>query len=523
MDNGTRPKRPGQDGDEDVDFNMLFSLRKPQHVGAGIVSAAKSVGKGVLAGAVGLVAAPAVGASQEGFKGFAKGAAAGIAGAVLLPATGVAVGAAQVVRGIANTPEAIREQNKGKQWDRKTRSWIEDPGTTLIIDDGTFDHLRPAPSATLDDYYGLLGVARDATPEEIKRAYYLAARRLHPDKNPGDPAAHERFQALAQAYQVLGNEELRKRYDANGAQGLDVNFVDGAEFFSALFGSDRFEHLVGELMLAAAARAGPNVTAESIRRLQTAREATLAAYLSSLLQQYVQGDEFGFRQSMEAEAQDLAGVSGGFGHSMLRTVGKVYETQASIELGGMFEGGLVALRAQGRSIKSQFKAAKLAIKVMQAQQNIGRLEAEAERAQRIAEEYRERQNAGVVIPSIDGQPDDDVILDPAQLTAAVTAAHAERVKAEEASLPIMLDAMWAANVLDIESTLRRVCRQVMKDPGASKENRRRLAEGLLELGRIFKAAGTSGGEESSGEAPSARDRVEEAMLRVAEKRMQGAP
>lgn len=522
MDNGNRPVRSGQEKEEDVDLNMLFSLRKPQHVGAGIVSAAKSVGKGVLAGAVGLVAAPAVGASQEGFKGFAKGAAVGIAGAVLLPATGVAVGAAQVVRGIANTPEAIREQNKGKQWDRKTRVWIDDPGTALIVDDGTFDHLRPVPSATVEDYYGLLGVARDVTAEEIKRAYYLAARRLHPDKNPDDPAAHERFQALAQAYQVLGNEELRKRYDAHGSQGLDVNFVDGAEFFTALFGSDRFEHLVGELMLAAAARAGPSITAEGIRRLQTSREATLAAYLSSLLQQYVQGDEIGFRKSMEAEAQDLAGVSGGFGHSMLRTVGKVYETQASIELGGMFEGGLVALRAQGRSIKSQFKAAKLAIKVMQAQQNIGRLEAEAERAQRIAEEYRERQSAGI-IPSIDGQPDDDVILDPAQLTAAATAAQAERVKAEEASLPIMLDAMWAANVLDIESTLRRVCRTVLKDPGASKAHRRRLAEGLLELGLIFKAAGISGAEGSSEQAPSAKDRVEEAMLRVAEKRMQGAP
>ena len=43
---------------------------------------------------------------------------------------------------------------------------------------------------------------------------------------------------------MLGNEELRERYDEHGSQGLDVNFVDGAEFFTALFGSDRFEHLV---------------------------------------------------------------------------------------------------------------------------------------------------------------------------------------------------------------------------------------------------------------------------------------
>ena len=81
------------------DFNSIFSLRKPKDAAAGFSSGAKSVAKGILAGAVGLVAAPAIGASQDGFRGFAKGAAAGVAGAVLLPVTGVAVGTTQVVRG----------------------------------------------------------------------------------------------------------------------------------------------------------------------------------------------------------------------------------------------------------------------------------------------------------------------------------------------------------------------------------------------------------------------------------------
>ena len=72
----------------------------------------------------------------------------------------------------------------------------------------------------------------------------------------------------AQAYlQVLASPELRKRYDAKGAEGVDVDFMDHAEFFNALFGSDRFEHLVGELMIAAASRHG-DLNGEQMRRVQ---------------------------------------------------------------------------------------------------------------------------------------------------------------------------------------------------------------------------------------------------------------
>ena len=67
--------------------------------------------------------------------------------------------------------------------------------------------------------------------------------------------------------QVLASPELRKRYDAKGAEGVDVDFMDHAEFFNALFGSDRFEHLVGELMIAAASRHG-DLNGEQMRRVQ---------------------------------------------------------------------------------------------------------------------------------------------------------------------------------------------------------------------------------------------------------------
>ena len=70
------------------------------------------------------------------------------------------------------------------------------------------------------DYYEVLGVSKSADATEIKKAYRKLALKYHPDKNPGDKEAEEKFKEAAEAYDVLSNEEKRRRYDQFGHAGV---------------------------------------------------------------------------------------------------------------------------------------------------------------------------------------------------------------------------------------------------------------------------------------------------------------
>lgn len=90
------------------------------------------------------------------------------------------------------------------------------------------------------DFYEILGVARDADGDTIKKAYRKLAMQFHPDKNPGDKAAEDKFKECARAYEVLSNAELRGRYDRFGHQGVDgpaggggPHFQDVGDIFAA--------------------------------------------------------------------------------------------------------------------------------------------------------------------------------------------------------------------------------------------------------------------------------------------------
>ncbi|HMG35965.1 MAG TPA: molecular chaperone DnaJ [Blastocatellia bacterium] len=99
------------------------------------------------------------------------------------------------------------------------------------------------------DYYEVLGVQRNATDQELKQAYRRLAVKFHPDKNPGDKEAEEKFKEVSEAYQVLSQAELRARYDRFGHAGLGAGagagFGQGFPGFEDLFDMFGFGDLFG--------------------------------------------------------------------------------------------------------------------------------------------------------------------------------------------------------------------------------------------------------------------------------------
>ena len=549
----------------DVDFNDVFSLRRPQNVMSGLSSGLQSTGKGVLAGTAALFAAPYLGAKTEGASGFAKGLAAGIASAVVLPVVGATVGVTQIVRGAMNTPEAIHEANAGKRWDSNTREWVADDlvaeslrlaeTTDEAILEGARDRARrngraagmedvindaaasgdangragDTQSVKSTEFYDVLGLHPSCSESEIKRAYYLAARKAHPDKNPDDPEASQKFQRVGEAYQVLSDSALRAKYDSRGKEGLGEHaFVDASAFFAAIFGSDQMEGLVGRLQLATMATAGAELRRDETRLLQERRVGRLAIKLAAILDGFDPSDPAAFEARSRSLRDALASAS--YGVPMLKLIGFVYEKQAfefaNDPVGGLGTWADLGMRStaarleqmRGR-VNSQVSAAQAGWRAFQAFR-MGEAEAAAEEKGGEDSSSQKKTRDETTGAGAKGNDEEKKNGDDAEKNdgpSSSARADAARAKRQQEAMPHVVEALWNASALDIERTIRSTCFKVLHDFSVDQKKRAARADALARLGKIFQTAELREGDTKKD--PMAG--LEEAMRKAFERNGEG--
>jgi len=435
--------------------------------------------KGVAFGTYRLFADPIAGANQSGFPGFCQGLASGLAAAVSLPVAGAAVGCVQVGRGLINSAEAVIESSAGKDWDPETRSWyayslVEDAEKVRHLDEfasssregssqegARHASRRPPKEST---YYERLGVAHTASTDEIKKAYYKRALRLHPDKNANDEAAKEQFQQISEAYQVLADDKLREKYDTHGQASLEqVNLMDAGVFFTMLFGSDRFEPYTGTLALAAAASMEGQISIRRMQVRQTKREVQCALAMAERVATFVRGDKEQFVSTMATEAADLASVS--FGDCLLLVVAEVYKGTAAEYLGYKrsllgVDGHVAALKSKKLSFDNHTAAAGAGFRAVGA----------AVRTYKLVRELKQRDDGG------------------ATETDPLSGLSANALQATQESLPLFLEAMWHVSVVDVERTLEAAMYKLFHDHSVGEAERLLRAEAVALIGDVFMRA-----------------------------------
>jgi curved DNA-binding protein CbpA len=272
----------------------------------------------------------------------------------------------QIGRGIVATPESLIAPRQGKWWNEYEGKWVltklpEDAEKTLkgITDDDkdilgkVQDEIDASITGGHNEevkdmfYYDILEVPASAEGPAIKRKYYLLAKKYHPDRvSPDDKEAGEKFKDIAEAYQVLSDPELRKKYDTDGREGLSADKTDVAGgvnpnidptiLFAFLFGSDQFQDYVGRLSTATSASVGDSqkISLSDARTLQKRRVTRLALKLVDKITPWVDeakaaGGISGFTASIEdqwkSEAVKLSNAS--YGHQLVTTIGKVCSFQ----------------------------------------------------------------------------------------------------------------------------------------------------------------------------------------------------
>jgi len=535
---------------EDPSGADLFSTRRPRDWKAGLSSGTKNVLKGVAAGAAAVIAAPIV-ATQDsiskgqqdpaskaanGLMGFGKGLFFGVMAGVALPVAGIATGIYQVGRGVFNTPDAIVQAGDGKDWDPKRRIWylydlqaeaervlketeeeyaarmeaenrgegtpagkaasMKKEGATAEVS----EEVKPERAVKDRTYYDLLGVSTSATASEIKKAYYKKAKELHPDKNVNDPTAKDKFQQVGTAYQILSNDELRAKYDTNGLSGVsDAPVMDSSAFFAVIFGSEKFETIVGELRLAMLMELGgdPLTATPTDENAPSSKEDEI-----SMKMEYRQG-----KREVSLAVNLAKKIDEGYGKEMtaLRAVAAPSSPHVPTDHEPMPQLDMVSMKERESQIIEKFKAQAKEEAVELSKTEVGAALLgvvayvyEEQAAKQLG--FRHSFAAGL---GLTGQTT-HVLGTQFQVVKSVYSAYTAQKKMakemeaakskEQPESPVdaavgmatIIDTLWHISVVDIEHTLRKSCRKLFKDSGASKEIRESRAEGLLLLAQVFR-------------------------------------
>jgi len=537
---------------QDYEQESIFNIKKPKDIRDGLFNGAGNILKGVVGGAAVLVTAP-VKSAYDGYssggafgaaKGFGIGLGVGALGGASMAVGGVMTGAYQIGRGIINTPTSVSASSSGKYWDEETRQWIlynlkEDAERFLHMSDEDYlkqfqsvnvpvtpvgegihnpEESQPnyTPSKTVKDttYYDLLGVKPNATPSEIKKAYYLKARQNHPDRNPDDPEAHTKFQKIGQAYQVLSDEKLRLSYDTQGSDSVDsAATMDSSTLYAMIFGSEKFIPLVGELKLAtqmqlASDKDGnsannPNHQALQDKLLyfkQKKREIQCAVNLSQRLQYYIDcnEDEKAFAEYIKEELHELS--SSAFGSTLVKTIGRSYYEYAASAL-STFDSLSVSLQQATRSVSRGFAITSEGMKAALTANEVNKIQKKA--AQKaVANHANPETNSSTTTPEASAAPSSTPTNDEAGNVPNEEQAKEIEVKftpEEEALLKQKMEklaghmfaVMWYVSESDIRQTLAAVCKRVILDHSVEDVVRLKRCKGLKLLGELFLKSGGS--------------------------------
>lgn len=318
------------------------ALQYPPNIWQGFRRALTIVLAGSLSGIASTITMPVMLALRAGWKGGILGGILGLTVATLTVGSSIIYGGMQLVVGLIRTPIAVGAYFGSKRYDPDLDDYI-----MYFLNDEVdeLSSLRSNGGDVYDlTYYQTLGVEPNATSRQIKRAYFQRAKEIHPDKNPSDKAAAEKFLKIHKAYQTLMDDEGRAAYDEAGLLAEDSPPFDAHVFFAILFGSQAIEPYIGDLSVASfwdqIIRCSTSDIREELmlkmimesttKAKERRRQVDITINLWNKIEPYVSGKltKEDFRIECQREADKIAKTP--YGESFLEAIGSVIKLNTGI-------------------------------------------------------------------------------------------------------------------------------------------------------------------------------------------------